>query len=315
MSLSLAKSVYIVSHEEDIDGIGAAAVAVKATGSRRVYLLGYREEGWEALARILRSNCRSENSAKILISDLNPGRRHLEILVDALLDCPDKKVVWVDHHVWREETLSIARELRYIDTRIDRSRTSAENMAALLGLDGDEALKPLLEMSRDTDYGFFRHPLSEPLTDTIRYSLYGENDREFLKKLVFKFSKGIFWDYEINSRWAAAVERKRKALEEIRGGYREAVIGGYRALVVISDPVLSSKIVLREIAREGYDVAFVVYRNGAVTIARRSGDVNCAEIAWRLGGGGHAHIAGAEIDPVLVSRGIDKVVEYLRNKI
>ncbi len=313
--LSLPKSVYIVSHEEDIDGIGAAAIAVRGTGSRRVYLVGYRAEGWEALAKIFRSGCRSESSAEILISDLNPGKRHLEILASALSDCPSKKVIWVDHHLWREEELSIARGLGFVEMLIDRSRTAAENMAALLGLDRDVAVKPLLEMSRDTDYGFFRHPLSEPLTDTIRYSLYAENDRGFLKRLVFKFSKGVFWDYEINGMWEAAVERKGKALEEIRAGYREAVIGGYRAIVVISDPVLSSRIALREIAGKGYDVAFVVYRNGAVIIVRGSGDVNCAEIAWRLGGGGHAHIAGAEIDPVFLSRGVDGVVEYLGSKI
>lgn len=312
---SLSRDLYIVSHEEDIDGIGAAAIAIRGTGSRRIYLVGYRVERWETLAKIFRRGCRSENSAEILISDLNPGRRHLEILAGALWECPHKKVIWIDHHVWREEVLSLAKDLGFIEVRIDRSRTSTENVASFLDLEGDYVVKPLLEISRDTDYGLFRHPLSEPLTDTIRYSLYAENDRDFLRGLAIKFSKGVLWDHEIDSRWAAAMERKRKALEEVRTGYREAVIGGYKALVVISDPVVSSRIVLREIVEKGYDVAFVVYRNGAVTISRGSGNVNCAEIAWKLGGGGHAHIAGAEIDPVLVSRGIDRVIYYLRNKI
>ncbi len=307
--------VYIVSHEEDVDGIGSAAIALRSTGSRRLYLVGYDLDAWADLGRLLRRGCRSKGSMEIIISDLNPGRRHIEILEESLKNCPSKKISWVDHHVWREDVLSFAESLGYIDLHIDRSRTAAENMARFFNVENDPTLKPLLELSRDTDYGLLRHPLSEPLTDTIRYSLYAEGDKAFLKRLALKFSKGVLWDYEVNGKWAMAMERKRKALEDIRNNSREVVIGGYKALVIISDPVVGSRIAVREAGREGYDLAFVVYKNGAVIISRGSENINCAEIAWRLGGGGHPHVAGAQIDPGLVSRGFDAVVEYLRSRV
>lgn len=310
---SPSSRVYIVSHEEDIDGIGSAAIAMRGTGSRRLYLVGYRVDPWVDLGRVLRRGCRS-GSIEIIISDLNPGRRHIEILAESLRSCPSKRIIWIDHHIWRDESLSLVESLGYVETHIDRSRTSAENMASFLRI-GDEAVKPLLDLSRDTDYGLFKHPLSEPLTDTIRYSLYTEGDRAFLRRLAHKFSRGVLWDYEIDAKWISAIERKKKALEDVRSSVREAVIGGYRALIAISDPMLSSRIVLREIGRTGYDVAFVVYRSGSVTISRGSSSVNCAEIAWRLGGGGHPHIAGAEIDSSVISRGVEAVIEYLRSRI
>ncbi|GAY25736.1 hypothetical protein ATG_09390 [Desulfurococcaceae archaeon AG1] len=312
---AVSGQVYIVSHEEDVDGIGSAAIALRNTGSRRLYLVGYDLSAWADLGRLLRKGCRSNGSIEILISDLNPGKRHIEILAESLVGCPSKKISWVDHHVWRDEVLSFAERLGYIDLYIDRSRTATENMARFFNVESDPALKPLLELSRDTDYGLFRHPLSEPLTDTIRYSLYAEGDKAFLKRLALKFSKGVFWDYEVDSKWALAIERKRKAIEDIRNNSREVVIGGYKALVIISDPVVGSRIAVRESGRRGYDLAFVVYKNGAVIIARGSENINCAEIAWKLGGGGHPHVAGAQIDPGVVSRGFEAVVEYLRSRI
>ncbi len=316
MISSSSAHVYIVSHEEDIDGIGSAAIALRMTGSRRLHLVGYRFKDWVGLGKVLRRGCMSKGSVEVLISDLNPGRRHMEILAGLLDSCPSKKISWIDHHVWVEEVLSLANSLGYIETHIDRSRTAAENMARLFGVEGDQAVKPLLELSRDTDYGLLRHPLSEPLTDTIRYSLYADGDRAFLRSLAFKFSKGVLWDHEINYKWAMAMERKRKALEEIRRDSREVSIGGYKALVILSDPVVGSRIAVREASRGDHDIAFVVYRNGSVIISRGSReDINCFEIAWRLGGGGHPHVAGAQIDPEIVSRGMEAVVEYLRSKI
>lgn len=311
MASGLSRNIYIVSHEEDIDGIGSAAIALRGTRSRRLYLASYRIDSWVGLGRLLRRSCRSRGSVEIIVSDLNPGRKHIEILAESLKSCVSKRIAWIDHHVWREEPLSLAQSLGYIETHIDRSRTSAENMASFLNMESDPLVRPLLELSRDTDYGFFKHPLSEPLTDVIRYSLYSERDKAFLRKLVHKFSRGVLWDHEVNAKWVAATERKRKALEDIKRNSREAIIGGYKALVILSDPMVSSRIALREAAMSSYDIAFVVYRNGSVTISRGSSNVNCAEIAWRLGGGGHPHIAGAEIDPGVVSKGLEAVIEYL----
>lgn len=310
-----SEGICIVSHEEDIDGIGSAAIAIRATKSRCVYLVGYFEDKWLSLGRRLRAMCGKRSSLSIVISDLNPSMKIVEILDKSLDGCDNKKITWIDHHVWREDVLSKIRNLGYIEIYIDRSRTASENTSSFFGLDGDPVVKPIKNLSRDTDYGFFKHPLSEPLTDVIRYTLYSENTSEYLLKLALKFSRGVVWDYDLEARWVKAREKKLEAIENARKNSVYTSLKGYRVFISIADPMLSSRIILRETGAEGYDIAFVAYTNGSITISRGRNDINCAEIASRLGGGGHPHIAGAQIDRSIIMGGLDKILEYLGKKL
>lgn len=310
-----SENICVVSHEEDIDGIGSAAIAVRATRSRCIYLVGYFEDKWYSLGKRLRTVCGRRGSLSLVISDLNPSIKIVEILDRSLDGCDDKRIIWIDHHVWKEEVLSKVRSLGYIETYIDRSRTASENISSFFGLDGDPVVKPIKDLSRDTDYGFFKHPLSEPLTDVIRYTLYSESNPKYLLKLALKFSKGVVWDYDLEAQWLKAREKKLEAIEKAKKNTVYTSLKGYRVLVSIADPMLSSRIVLREIGAGGYDIAFVAYTNGSITISRGRNDIDCAEIASRLGGGGHPHIAGAQIDRSIVMGGLDKILEYLGKKL
>jgi len=309
------RDLCVVSHEEDIDGLGSAAVALKWSGSRCLYLTGYFKEEWVSFSRRLRSRCRRKGSLSLVVSDLNPSLEMLEILDTSLSTCPEKKILWVDHHVWKEEALSRANSMGYVEVYIDRSMTSTESMIHRLGLVSDSGLDVIAQLSRDTDYGLYSHPLSGPLTDVIRYSLYRKGDRRFLAGLARKFSRGIVWDYEVELLWEEASEEKEKALEEVRRSAAVREVKGYRALFLYTDPILSSRIAIRETRIRDYDIAFVIYKNGSITIARGSRDINCAEIASKLGGGGHPHIAGAQIGRSIAEMGLEKVIEYISERL
>ncbi|MEM4971344.1 MAG: DHHA1 domain-containing protein [Sulfolobales archaeon] len=314
-SEKFSRDLCVVSHEEDIDGIGSAAVAIKSMKVRCVYLTGYFKDEWLLLSRKIAGRCRDKRSIELLITDLNPNVEMIETLDRSLAKCEDKRVIWIDHHVWSEEALSKARALGYIETHINRSMTATENVIHYFGLEKMIDISVIAYLSRDTDYGLFSHPLSEPLTDVIRYSLYRKGDKRFLIKLARKFSKGIIWDHEIDGVWAEAKREKEKILEDLRRGVVVRDIKGYKTLFLISDPMISSKIAIREAGVKGYDIAFVIYRNGAVTIARGSENINCAEIAMRLGGGGHPHIAGAQIDRKVVEAGLEEIIKYISERL
>ncbi|MDT7890401.1 MAG: DHHA1 domain-containing protein [Desulfurococcales archaeon] len=305
----------IVSHDEDIDGIGSAAAVIKITGTRCVYLTGYFMDKWLQLGKKIRARCREKGAIELLVADLNPSLEMIDVLDRSLAGCVGKKVIWVDHHVWSGEVLSRVESLGYIETYINRSMTSTENMINYLGLRENAEMNLIAYLSRDTDYGLYRHPLSEPLTDVIRYSLYRKSDTGFLIKLARKFSRGIVWDYEIESIWIEAKREKEKAIEDARRSVVMRNIKGYKALFMLVDPMISSKIAIREAQTSNYDIAFVVYKNGSVTIARGSRDINCAEIAMRLGGGGHQHIAGAQIGRESVNRGLEYAIKYISERL
>lgn len=311
----LSRDLCVVSHEEDIDGIGSAAIAIKSIKVRCIYLTGYFKDEWLLLSKKIEKRCQEKVSIELLITDLNPSVEMIEAINRSLARCEDKRVVWIDHHVWSEDALLKARALGYIETYINRSMTATENVIRYFGLEGVADISIIAYLSRDTDYGLFSHPLSEPLTDVIRYSLYRKNDRKFLVKLARKFSKGIIWDYEIDNIWAEAKMEKEKILEDLRRNAVIRDIKGYKALFLTSDPMISSKIAIREAGVKDYDIAFVIYRNGSITIARGSKNVNCAEIAMKLGGGGHPHIAGAQIDKKVMEADLEEVIKYIAERL
>lgn len=298
----------IVSHEEDLDGLGSAAIGVRLLRTRCFILAGYGRDSWLRAVKELSRRCGREG-LEILFADLNPSPRMLEALRSSLGACRSPKIRWVDHHVWAGEAEAIAKEMG-VELHVERSRTASENLAILLGAGEDAVAMALVELSRDTDYGIFSHPLSDPLTTLIRFALYREGDRAYLRRLVIKFSRGVLWDHEASSRWRRASEEASEALSEALASYRRARIGGRDAVVVLADPILSSRKILGRLG-ESYEIAFVAYRNGSMTIARGSPEINCAEVARRLGGGGHPHIAGAEVGAEAVSKGLEAIVEFL----
>lgn len=304
--------VCLVSHEEDIDGLGSAAIGVRLLRTRCFVLAGYGRSSWPLAVGELSRRC-GRGVSEVLFADLNPSPGMLQALRSYLGACGSPKIRWVDHHVWGDEALALAQKMG-VELHIDRSRTASENLAILLGGEGDPVSRALVELSRDTDYGIFSHPLSEPLTTLIRFALYREGDRAYLRRLVLSFSKGVLWDHEASLRWRRAGEEASKALSEALSSYRRARIGGRDAVVVIADPILSSRKILRALG-ESYEIAFVAYRNGSVTIARGSPEINCAEVARMLGGGGHPHIAGAEVGAEAVSKGLEGLVEFLTARI
>ncbi|MEZ0290040.1 MAG: DHH family phosphoesterase [Sulfolobales archaeon] len=300
----------LVSHEEDIDGLASAALLLRVYRDSDVILTNYHRGKWMYAIRKIRALCSVSKNLQIFITDLNLKTWMIEELDKALKRCYEKKVIWIDHHVWDEESIEIIKKLSYVEVYGDREHTATELVASFIGLK-DEVTELLTELSRDSDYGLFRNPLTEPLTDLIRYLVYVARRKSRLVKLVKRFSRGVVWDSYADFTWGIAVEYKRRVLEEARKSLIETSINNCRVLFIFANPMLSSGVILNTLDRQ-YDIAFTIYTNGSITIARSRDQriIDCSLIARRLGGGGHRHIAGAQVNPRL-ARDREEIIKHI----
>lgn len=306
--------VVSVSHEEDIDGLASASVLIRSVIVDRIFLTNYHVDKWRYVSREISDLCERYGDLEIYITDLNLSTEMINTLDNALRRC-SKHVYWIDHHKWSIESIELTDSLGYFTRYGDKNFTATENLARYLGVSEDPVVKLLSELSRDSDFGYMRHVLTQPLTNIIRYTVYVSRNKFLLKRLVKKFSRGVLWDQEINDVWVEASRYIEKALSKALDSKR-IIEDRKRILFIYSEPVLSSKIILSSISDLDYDLAVVVYSNGSVTISRNRDDIDCSLLARALGGGGHEHIAGAQIKKSLAkdfNESIKMILERIKD--
>jgi oligoribonuclease NrnB/cAMP/cGMP phosphodiesterase (DHH superfamily) len=315
------ENVIGVSHEEDIDGIGSAAILLRVLGVRNIVLTNYHREKWYYAVKKIRGYCESLGNITIYITDLNLKKWMINSLDHGLSNCV-KKIYWIDHHLWDKESDELTDKLGYYVKYNDAKHTASENLAEFLGVKEDPVVDLIKILSRDSDFGIMQHFLTEPLTDLIRYLVYIKKSKALLKKLVRKISRGVFWDYETELLWRNAYKMKREVVENTLRNYIYKEVDDRKIYFFFTEPVTSSYSLLKSFG-EKHDLAIVIFSNGSITIVRGRDrdDIDCSEIARRLGGGGHRHIAGVQVrrrmiieKDLLLQRIINVLREYFEKK-
>ena len=318
MSFEKEEIIISVSHEEDIDGIASSSIILRFIGFDYLFLTNYHLSKWRYFTERVKKLCsefRGKSiNVRIYITDLNLKPFMIRSLDNSLSNCPLKKVYWIDHHKWDSESIDLVNSLGYFTAYGDKNFSATENLVNYLNVSEDPVASVLAYLSRDSDFGLMKHILTQPLTNVIRYIVYVSKNKLLLKKLVKKFSRGVLWDPEINSIWINSIEYIDNALEETLRSIRFVEINNKRILFASANPVLSSKLVLGNISDAKFDLAVMIYTNGSVTISRGRNDIDCSVIAKAMGGGGHEHIAGAQIDP-RIARDFNKAIAMIAEKI
>ncbi|MGC9147938.1 MAG: hypothetical protein ACP5GI_00620 [Sulfolobales archaeon] len=318
MSNKKNEIIISVSHEEDIDGIASASIILRFLGVDYLFLTNYHFNKWRYFVETVKRLCyrfgKESTRVKMYITDLNLKPFMIRSLDNNLSNCSLKEVYWIDHHKWDSESIDLVNSLNYFIIYGDKNFSATENLVNYLNVSKDPVANILAYLSRDSDFGLMKHVLTQPLTNVIRYIVYISRNKLFLKKLVKKFSRGILWDHEINSIWKNSVEYINKALEETLRSIRIIEVNNRKILYTLSSPALSSKLILGNIYNVKFDLAVIIYTNGSVTISRGRNDIDCSVIARALGGGGHEHIAGAQISPK-IARDLNKAINMITEKI
>ena len=94
-------NVLVFSHEQDVDGIFAAAILRIAFPQSEVMLTNYGLEKMKVVAETIRSSVQ-QGSGTVIIADVGVNEESYSPVFDALRYAKEKgwSNIWIDHHVW-----------------------------------------------------------------------------------------------------------------------------------------------------------------------------------------------------------------------
>ena len=293
-----------------MDGVVSAALIVRYTSNVAVRL-----SATSALPKVIRSamyDIIMRGANTIIISDLNPSPGNIESIVDMLSQYVKAgvKVVWLDHHEWTDEAVGAIKEIG-VELMIDTERVAAEVVYKYLEkivpeIREDRIVHALISLAIDDDRFLNRNPLAIKWRRLLRWYNW-----EFRRKTVRAFASGELWPH-----WA------QKAYEEIEKEYdiliKKALedmkvieVRGYKVVIIppISDKIHPGDLQL-ELSRRGVDAdLFVIMYSKGVSF--RSNQINVADLAKSMGGGGHIYSAGAPLSHGNVELVLDSIRRYL----
>ncbi len=298
-----------ISHG-DVDGVVSAALIVRYTNNVAVRL-----SATSALPKVIRSamyDIIMRGANTIIISDLNPSPGNIESIVDMLSQYVKAgvKVVWLDHHEWIDEAVNAVKEIG-VELMIDTERVAAEVVYKYLEkmtteIRGDRIAHALISLAIDDDRFLNRNPLAIKWRRLLRWYNW-----EFRRKTVRAFASGELWPHWAQKAYEE-IEREyyiliRKALEDMK----VIEVKGYKVVVIppISDKIHPGDLQL-ELSRRGIDAdLFVIMYSKGVSF--RSSQINVADLAKSMGGGGHIYSAGAPLSHGNVELVLDSIKRYL----
>ena len=298
-----------ISHG-DVDGVVSAALIVRYTNNVAVRL-----SATSALPKVIRSamyDIIMRGADTIIISDLNPSPGNIENIVDMLSQYVKAgvKVVWLDHHEWIDEAVGAVREIG-VELMIDTERVAAEVVYEYLEkiipeIRKDKIVHALISLAIDDDRFLNRNPLAIKWRRLLRWYNW-----EFRRKTVRAFASGELWPHWAQKAYEE-IEREydiliRKALEDMK----VIKVKGYKVVVIppISDKIHPGDLQL-ELSRRGVnaDLFVIMYSKG---VSFRSNQINVADLAKSMGGGGHIYSAGAPLSHGNVELVLDSIKRYL----
>jgi len=211
------------------------------------------------------------------------------------LPCPGKARIRADHH----ETNAPCAEVEFYDPDAPASAVLA---AEALGLLEDEVAKQLVDAAVQTDTANVTDPKVKLLDLAIRYA----DRRQKLAAVEKLAQKGL----------AALEDEPLKSMAE-RGLEKDRLVAQIASSMPAEETLfiysptrlgISYRLLAIELEKRGAKFVNILVRRGWRTYrlycgAHRDSPYDCAELARRMGGGGHKYAAGALIKAPLLSPG------------
>lgn len=289
-----------ITHATDIDGIGSAALLKMKYDipDSRQFFVDYSAEGLErAFVHLRKVHGRGDT---LFIADLGLNRGTVKLFSDMIRFVKKNggHVIWFDHHPWDAEAISsvasacdiaivgentrhCATEITYRELGFEDKFTS--NFARIVHY-SDFNVKPKSMKDRKT--------IGTYALSIAYYNTMDARERDVrLHRLVNIICSGRLLDAKVRS--------DARAFERINNERIGKMLGelylGKRIAVGFSEEIQSTQACAAVMEKSGKDVAvYVNLEKGKGHIRSRIAD--CSVLASMLGGGGHPHAAGFNID-------------------
>ncbi|MEM3615467.1 MAG: hypothetical protein QXX09_02335, partial [Candidatus Methanomethylicia archaeon] len=247
-------------------------------------------------------------NSSIYITDLSLNIRNSEKTIELVKNVKEmgNKIIWIDHHQWRDEYKEILG--KEIDSLIVNGISSAARIVYEKFMKDDEISRKIAEYADDID----------TLTDRFEESFILRAlsfKKDWQEKLLDKFYKGVFWDEEISKE---AEEIKERVSIDLEKTFKKVKIfetkGGLRFGFIDLRKVKTPKSWLARKAAEKFDLDFMIIlrKDDAISvyIGNRKKNINLLKVAEKFGGGGHTFACGFKVKLSLKS----KIINYITLK-
>ena len=298
------KEIIAISHREDLDGIGSAALLVKKFNDKIDIILSNYKNYERELKQVLKKDYKL-----IIIADLgfNEG---LEVIIQALINSK-AKIIWFDHHhlpTKYKNTLKDHVEL----VRSEDETVTAELINAYY-FEDDKITTQIANLAHLSD-----NKMQDKTSDKLGLVIDGSQDsEEDLLKIVSLLLKGDFDNSWINQRYEQLQELYKSDYDKIIERVEEHHVGDIKILISWSDLVTASRISQYFMMIYNPDIAIGIQaKTRQVNIKSKKYIIR--QICRAFHGGGHDHRAGFIYfkDPIennRISRDLlDDIIEKIR---
>lgn len=300
-------SVLVFSHEQDVDGIFAAAILKMAFPHSEINLTNYGLEKMTSVAEAIRSSV-GDGVGTVIIADVGVNEESYTPVFDALKHSKEKgwTNIWLDHHVWpdkpRQEIQRVC-ELVLHEEKDGRKKCASE-LCFERFVPENKLARQLAAIAHRTDFpDSDRFPIP-PLTALISYYVGFAELRERLLTVILKnVTKGILWEQQMQSDVMesfklieASIERSKSGMISKEFAY-DGMTDGIRVAIAKSDAFVSRSVLLGRIMDESPVHVAIAYTNDGKVSIRKKDDapesIDCSKIALEFKeGGGHIGAAG-----------------------
>lgn len=293
-----------ITHASDIDGLGSSALIKMKyrIPSSDIFFSDYSAEGLIYIEKKLERIIQKERRVTLFLTDhgMNKGLVGIFTRIIGMIKRNGGKVIWFDHHVWSEAELEDVASLCDLAIVGENHKSCATEITQKMLRVDTKFAKKFTELVHYSDFNL--RPKSKELRKLIGiYAMsityyntlrpYEKRDRA-LRHVVDLLASSRFNDASMRK---AAADFERRNKQRIALMLKKLYKIGRSAYLGFSDTLQSSQGCTAIMEKMRCDVGVYVNLNAGKTHFR-SKELDCTLICNALGGGGHPHAAGFNVD-------------------
>ncbi|MGC8568153.1 MAG: DHH family phosphoesterase [Candidatus Micrarchaeia archaeon] len=293
-------SIYSITHREDLDGLGSAALLVHYYNmdTRNILFIDYSKDVFESTIQKL-GKIKTKGSV-FIFTDFSLNESFIKPLSNALKKISKNNTcIWLDHHQWSNEAIKTMASYCKLMIVGENTENCATELVYKILCKNSRVGDRLAELAHASDFALDTKDdnLLRDIAFSIKYAnRFSKNPEADLRKLVKIIAKGDFNNpifKELSEKYDKESKKLMKSLIE-----SSIVIKNKKASIALgfSKRLQSTDACITLMKKHNTSIGmFCDVEDGSVHL-RSKKNVDCSVIAKAMDGGGHPQACGFEVE-------------------
>ncbi|MHA1270965.1 MAG: DHH family phosphoesterase [Candidatus Helarchaeota archaeon] len=315
------KKLIIISHKEDLDGIGSAAILKRYFEQVNNYFNYYYFSLYNNFIDLL-TKAIIKNFDIFYISDIGFNKSYLPFLEGthnfysdhdySIIKSKIKRIIWIDHHLINQEDKvimkSVLKDFIHETNNICAARLVYNHLKNEFGWD-DKIAEEICIYANAVDYNMITE-----VSDTIQRVINAnQNNLGNLFKIVNYLSKGDFKNEWIQEQNKERLKIEKIELDRVLNNLIKLRISDLKIIIAYSEIFTTGYLIKYLYNNLDADIYLTINKN---QVSIRSHTINVREIAMEFNGGGHEFRAGFYYKDIIKNNKLNQeFIEYFKKVI